>query len=76
MTHLEYLVEQAALLIEKGDATMENAILMAIKQDNERLDKTLEAMADYYRGYRNDRVKEQRAFSIILKSVHTKINAN
>lgn len=51
---LQYLLSQAAALIEKGEATIENAFLMALEQDNERSINCINALTapnkQHYRG--------------------------
>lgn len=45
MTHFEYLLEQAANLIAKGEATVETAFQLAIQQDNERTINCINALS-------------------------------
>ena len=74
MIQLENIIQSAANLIVKGEATADNAIQMAIELENNRCIKMIEDIDNMKRGYVNDLEKNQKAFKIILNSVYNKLN--
>ena len=64
------IIELAANLIIEGKATNENAIEMAIREDNDRCLKVFEDVTYMRKGYVNDLEKSQKGYSILLNSVH------
>jgi len=73
-TQLNNIIDLAAQLIIEGKATAENAVELALKQDNEMALKCVEGMTDMRRGYINEENKTQKAFGIIMESVYSKLS--
>lgn len=71
---LNNIIELAAQLVNEGKATIDNAIEVAIRIDNERALKCIEDMADMSKGYVNQENKTQKAFGILLTSVYGKLS--
>lgn len=74
MSNLEYLIEQAAILVINGKATEDNALLMAIEHDNERLLTCIEAHNDRQRGYVNQLNKWQKGTDLVMYGAYEKMN--
>lgn len=73
-TQLNNIIELAAKLIIEGKATEENAIQMAIEQDNNKCLEVIEDMADMRRGYINERNTNQKGFEIVRNSVYERLS--
>ena len=73
-TQLNNIIDLAAQLVIEGKATTENAIELALKQDNEMVLKCVEDMEDMRRGYINEANKTQKVFGIIIESVYSKLS--
>lgn len=75
MKQLEYIITIAAQLVIDGKLTEENAIEMALQLDTDRCLQCVEDMADMNRGYiNNEHNTTQKAYHIIMKSVHKKLS--
>ena len=73
-TQLNNIIELAAKLIIEGKATEENAIQMAIDQDNNKCLEVIEDMADMRSGYINERNTNQKGFEIVRNSVYERLS--
>lgn len=73
-TQLNNITDLAAQLVIEEKSTTENAIELALKQDNEMSLKCVEDMEDMRRGHINEENKTQKAFGIIMESVYAKLS--
>jgi len=70
---IENIVNLAALLIIEGKATKENAIERALEIDSVKCLRVIEDIADMKKGYLNGLNVNQKAYSIVIKSVYDKL---
>ncbi len=73
MNHINNIIEFAARLVIEGNATPDNAIFKALKNDSEMCLNCIDDLNDMNRGYNNQNVKTQKAFNILLESVYSKL---
>lgn len=71
---LNNIIELAANLIIEGRATEENAIQMAIEEDNNRCLAVFEDISYMRNGYINELNTNQKGFNIILENTYNKLS--
>ena len=73
-TQINNIAELAAQLVIEGKATFDNAIEMAINQDNKRCINAIEDMDNMKRGYITEHNKTLKAYKVLLNSTYVNLH--